>query len=81
VPRATLLIVLSLIGAVPAGAELHADMRAAVRELKGALRHLRAAPHDYRGHRRTAEEELRKAIEEIRLGIAAVTARDEASGE
>ena len=61
----------ALVLAVPLAARGadHAEMRSALREIETARRHLEAAKHDYRGHRKTAVDELRQAEEQIRKGI------------
>jgi hypothetical protein len=63
-------LVAVLLAAPPAAAEMHAEVRAALRELKLARRHLRAADGAYGGHRDRAVDALDRAIGELRGALA-----------
>jgi hypothetical protein len=58
------------LGARPAAADEHEQMRAAQHELKIVREHLKDAPKDYEGHRKQALDYVNMALEQVRLALA-----------
>lgn len=60
-----------LLAIVPAHADEHVEMRAALHEMLIARNHLQVAGHDYGGHRRAALDHVNQALAEIREALKA----------
>jgi hypothetical protein len=70
VTAVVLAFLLSISLAYAAGeASKHPRIRAAWRELGGAITELKAAPHDFGGHRAEAVEACEKAREQLKLAL------------
>jgi hypothetical protein len=47
----------------------HANIVAAIREMKGALKHLQEAPHDFGGNKAAAMADTQKAIHSLKKAL------------